>query len=373
MPADPSPPSAALPRTRRRRTRTLIIYALIAGLLATLLYFQMRAWTTFNWSVFLEQTRRANLLMILLGVASIYGAHLLRAVRWSLLLKPVRDVPFTRLISPTLIGFTGLALLGRPGEFMRPYLIARREKLSVSSQMAVWWVERIFDAGSLGLLLALSLLYAPALRQLPYFEQMRWMGLFFLVLVLGMTAGALLLRYAGHRIGNALERAFTGLAPRFAHRLGGTARAFGEGLNTIHDVGTFVKLVAVSVATWVLIGSSYVWVLHAYPAPLASVTPGGVVLLIGFSMVGSLAQLPAIGGGPQLAIIGALIHIFRIPPEMAVSAGIVIWLVNLMSVVPAGLVLARRQHVSLRKLSEESEEEEEKAEEELEGGVESGA
>jgi len=51
------------------------------------------------------------------------------------------------LVPPTLIGFTGLALLGRPGEFIRPYLIARQAKVSFSSQIAVWTVERIFDLG----------------------------------------------------------------------------------------------------------------------------------------------------------------------------------------------------------------------------------
>jgi hypothetical protein len=72
-------------------------------------------------------------------------------------------------------------------------------------------------------------------------------------------------------------------------------------------------------------------------------------------------QLPAVGGGSQLAIIGALQVIYGIPPEIAVSCGILLWLVTFMSCVPVGLVLAHREHLSLRKLSEQSAQEEEHA------------
>ena len=36
-------------------------------------------------------------------------------------------------------------LSGRPGELIRPYLIAVREKTPFSSQMAIWLLERIWD------------------------------------------------------------------------------------------------------------------------------------------------------------------------------------------------------------------------------------
>ena len=66
-----------------------------------------------------------------------------------------------------MIGFTALALLGRPGELIRPYLIARHTNLSFASQVAVWAVERIFDVGGFTVLLVgsdLSALEAARLR-----------------------------------------------------------------------------------------------------------------------------------------------------------------------------------------------------------------
>ena len=66
------------------------------------------------------------------------------------------------MISPTLVGFTGIALLGRAGEFIRPYLIARRADLPFSSQLAVWGVERIFDLGAFTILMLLAISFCPA-------------------------------------------------------------------------------------------------------------------------------------------------------------------------------------------------------------------
>ena len=79
------------------------------------------------------------------------------------------------------------------------------------------------------------------------------------------------------------------------------------------------------------------------------------------SMIGSLVQLPGVGGGSQLAIISTLQHVFNVPRELALSCGILLWLVTFMSVIPLGLALAHRERLSIRGLSKETAVEEEKA------------
>jgi uncharacterized protein (TIRG00374 family) len=126
-------------------------------ILAVLVYLQYRHFRSFDWPTFWSQTHRINKLRVLYAIALIYFAYLLRAIRWKVFLRPVRpNATVTELVSPTLIGFAGLAVLGRAGEFIRPYLIARRMDLPFSSQLAVWAVERIFDFGAFALLLAVA-------------------------------------------------------------------------------------------------------------------------------------------------------------------------------------------------------------------------
>src|SRR4029077_9347035 len=119
-------------------------------------------------------------------------AYVFRAIRWKLFLRPVRPhASWLELVPPTLIGFTGLALLGRPGEFIRPYLIARRTNLPISSQIAVWAVERIFDIGAFTFLLLLAAFLAKAPRRLPMHTGFQEIGLFLGAIVVGLTFGAI--------------------------------------------------------------------------------------------------------------------------------------------------------------------------------------
>jgi hypothetical protein len=67
---------------------------------------------------------------------------------------------------------------------------------------------------------------------------------------------------------------------------------------------------------------------------MQSISATKVLLLLGFSMVGSMLQLPGVGGGSQLATIEALNKIFLVPRELAVSCGILLWLVSFVSVIP---------------------------------------
>src|SRR5208282_1613245 len=92
-----------------------LAYAVVAAILAILIYMQFRTWKNFDWATFWDQSRQVSLLHILNAVLLIYLSYFLRAVRWKIFLRPVRRQTSTlALIPPTLIGFTGLALLGRP-------------------------------------------------------------------------------------------------------------------------------------------------------------------------------------------------------------------------------------------------------------------
>jgi hypothetical protein len=339
--------------TRKR----FIVSAVVIAVLAVLVYLQFREWRHFDWDVFWDQTADTRKLYLLSAAALIYATYLLRAVRWKVFLRPVCCAKVRNLIAPTIVGFTGLALLGRPGEFARPYLIARREKLTMSSQIAVWAVERIFDIGAFTVLMTIDI-FTMDFSLYPVLERYRRdfliAGGVLIILVAFMAAGAFAVRRNAAGVARWVQRRFAGWAPNFARHAEDRMVAFSEGLHTIHDFGSFLQLAGLSLLIWFLIALSYLQVMHAYPSPLREMTVSNVVLIIGFSMIGSLVQLPAIGGGMQAATIGGMNHYFGIPSEMAVSCGIMLWLVAFVVVVPVGLALAQREHVSLTKISQET-------------------
>jgi glycosyltransferase 2 family protein len=334
------------------------IYTLAALLLGALFYTQFRTWRGFDWSAFGKETAnvKSHLLNVFLGVACTYFAYVLRAVRWKIFLRPVKNTSSRELLAPTVIGFTGLSLLGRPGEFIRPYLIARRVNLSFSSQVAVWTVERIFDVGSFGVLFTIALLNPETRALLSGFH----IGKFaLLALAIGISCLVLLVM-KGESLASWISTRFSGFAPKLGELAAARIREFSSGLNTIHDASSFAQLVAVSVVMWTMIALAYWQVMLSYGVAVLD-RPKQIPLVMASSMLGSVIQLPGVGGGSQLATIFTMQTILSVPRELAVSCGLLLWAVTFMSVIPWGLFLAHRERLSLRRLSAESQEEEQGA------------
>ena len=338
--------------------KRILASVVVFCILAILIYLQYRHWRTFDWGTFWGQTHRIKKWHVVHGIVLIYLAYVVRAIRWKIFLRPVRpQTTLGELVSPTLVGFTGLALLGRAGEFIRPYLIARRTDLPFSSQLAVWAVERIFDIGAFGVLMALAIFLPSALQSIPhpeYYLRFREAGFFLIAFVLGTTAAAVVIGRNGESAGLWVEKRFAHLPSNLGHKLAQKVREFGMGLNTIHGPVSLFWLSVVSVGMWYMIALAYHEVTHAYQAAALDIPVSQLLILIFASMLGSMLQLPAVGGGSQMATIAVLSSVFDAPPEMAASCGILLWLVTFAAVVPLGLLLAHRERLSLRKLSVES-------------------
>jgi glycosyltransferase 2 family protein len=354
---------------KKRIVASLVVFLILAALL----YLQYRHWQSFDWGTFWAQTHRINKVHVFHAIALIYIAYILRAVRWRIFLQPVRPhAKLMDLVSPTLIGFAGLALLGRAGEFIRPYLIARRTDLSFSSQLAVWAVERIFDVGAFTVLMVLAIFLPSALPAIPhpeYYLRFREGGFLLIGLVLLMAVGAIVIRRSGNAVAQWVELRFGHLSSNFGHKLAQKVREFGHGLDTIHGPLSLLMLSLVSVGMWYIIALAYQEVTHSYGVPSLEIPVSQLLILMGASMLGSMLQLPAVGGGSQMATIAALSSVFDVPPEIAASCGILLWLVTFAAVVPLGLALSHHERLSLRKLSEESHHAEEIEEEADSGGT----
>jgi uncharacterized membrane protein YbhN (UPF0104 family) len=325
------------------KKKQLLTSIIVVAILGALVYVQVKAWRHFDWATFWVYTKSVNFLIVLAGIAVVYFIYVLRATRWRVFLRSRQAVRAIDLVPSQFIGFAGLALLGRPGEFIRPYLVARKVNLSFASQLVVWTAERICDMLSVGTILAVTLLIRPDFRHffvLPHVRGKVLIGIlvFFLLVAAVLTFSP-------------------GLRGRFRRLIGDLSRSVA------HDLISFVEIAGTSLAIWLLIAASYWITLHAYPSLRAQIRVTDVPLIMGASTLGSMIQLPGVGGGSQLAVIGILSSsVFNLQHELAVSAGIMLWIVTFVSVVPMGLFLAHREKLSLTRLSSESQQQEEAAE-----------
>jgi glycosyltransferase 2 family protein len=269
--------------------------ALLAALiLVTLVVYFNRDRIHFDWAVFWQQVRHVSWIHIAAGIALIYSTYWLRSLRWSVFISASRRVSAFSLIGPQFIGFTGVALFGRLADLIRPALIAKRVDLPISSQLAVYTIERMFDLGAAAIIFSGALLFVP--HDLPHREIFIQSGEVSLALTAIIAIFAVIIRVAGGAVANSVRAVLRRISGPIAESVATKIHGFRDGLNAISSAQDFVVTALISLAMWGLIGSAYVETLHAFTdtPELATLPFSRTMLLMGASIGGSAFQLPII-------------------------------------------------------------------------------
>lgn len=328
--------------------------ALLAGATLVILgWLAYRIWRgNFEWQLFLSTLYRVRWGWLVASILLMLLAYVGRAWRWEVMLRPLGSkVSIRQLTYDTSIGFTAVALLGRAGEIVRPYLISLSAGVPFSSQVAAWMLERIFD------LLAVLLLFGFALIRIPtglaLGAALQW------VLAVGgyllASIGALLLVFLVlfRNFSDIAERrilsAVTFLPENYYKRIEKMLSAFSQGMESVRDTSSLLLLVFYTVVEWGFILSCYYSLFLSFPAT-AVFKITDVVIFLGFIAFGSLIQIPGIGGGIQVVSVLVLTQIYRLPMEAASGIAIFIWVITLITVVPVGLICAFHQGLNWSKL-----------------------
>ena len=315
----------------------------------------------FDFGVFRSQLALANWYKIGLGLACIYLGYVFRAARWEFLLRHNKKVPLFSLLGTQVIGFTAIALIGRIADPVRPYLVAKKTGLPLSNQIAVYIVERLFDAGSMAFIFSCAILFAPA-GSLPHAELVKKTGLISLALTILGAIFLVAVRLAGGVVATYLEKIFGLISLKAGQAVGHKVRTFRSGLDTMRSFSDFGLTAALSLSMWLLITLAYVETTRAFVASpeLASISFPKCVVLMAVSGAASSGQLPIIGWFSQIAIVAAAISsFFGAAPEASTACAATLLAVTFLGIIPFGLVWARFEHVSLRNVTEESEQVEE--------------
>jgi uncharacterized protein (TIRG00374 family) len=351
----------------RSSSRKLVYILFAAALIGFVIY---RSSDLFHSGDFLanlwKAVRRANPALLGLSTVAIYACYAIRALRWQVLQRNLGPSRFWQIYAMTLAGFAAVLALGRPGEPIRVLLLARKEKLPAADLFGIYLVERILDTASTLVVAALALLLIKSGMESKetagkFVPAIQAAGALLGVGVLGAIAFLVFLRVRGTTL---LERR---LAPWLgAHnwkaRVARILMGFARGVQTIRTWGDLALAGLYSALHWILVLFVYQWVIRAFGGSLADFRLGDAMLVMAFSLVGSIVQLPGIGGGSQLASILVFTKVFGIETELATAVAIVIWLATFAAVAVIGLPLLLHQGVSLAKLREMAADEQESLE-----------
>jgi hypothetical protein len=319
----------------------------------------------FSGKEFWFAIRRADPLYLLAAVFLIYVCYFLRALRWQNFQRYVGNSNLFHILNMTLAGFSAVFLFGRVGEPVRPLLIARKDKIPLADTFGIYALERLIDMGfSVGVLgcwflIATFQKFLHPDQLSPALESARKTAGTILTLgLIGLIALAVYIRIHGASMMEGSMKVWLtahGWRASVARIVLGVAR----GLKTIRTWGDFVYAFAVSTLHWFLVILIYYLIALGFGGKLATLRFQDSMLILALTLVGSLFQLPGIGGGPQAVMVGAWTKLFGVPGELALAAAMVAYLVTFAMCTFAGVPILLREGWSfgdLRRMSQHKDE-----------------
>ena len=297
----------------------------------------------FHWSLVGESLRQANIPLLIATIGLIYGCFAIRTLRWMRFSRSIGETRFWNVYRATLMGFACTFLLGRAGEPVRPVLIARKDSLPIPHMFGVYVLERVFDMAAAVVLAGSALLLyqnqgVPSGQGTSIMHIARSAGVGLLAGFVVITVFLIYFRfYGGAWVVKKLQHESwrTGWREKIAVLLEG----FSDGLQGIRTGGDLAVLLGQTAIHWIFVILAYFWVFHALRGQLLMLSLSASTLVLAFTLVGSAAQLPGVGGGAQVASFLVLTVILGLDKEPAAVGAIMVWLITFASCSLVGVPL----------------------------------
>jgi uncharacterized protein (TIRG00374 family) len=289
----------------------------------------------FDRDLFWASFRATHPGWIAASVGTTFLGYAIRALRWQTLLTPIKHISFLHLMSATVIGFGAIFSLGRPGEVVRPVWINRVEGVPIVGGATSVIVERVFD-----LLMVLVLFVVASGRIETGREALELAGSERLWQLAVLVAVCLLGFFAAHRFADrigAFLPALRSVLETFRRGLAATSSVRGVGIVTGYSV---LLWLVHTLQFWLILeglGLSY---------PVAAIT-----LTLVLTSLGSIVQIPGIGGGFQAGFILAATTVLDVPAEVAIAASLMVWFITTIPTILAAGGYMLWKGISFRDLS----------------------
>jgi glycosyltransferase 2 family protein len=302
----------------------------------------------------LSAMARANGWVLVGYVGVLLVVHVIRTVRWQLLLAPLGRVTFARVNSATAIGFMLLMILPlRLGELGRPLLVSRPDangeaRLPRSGALASAVVDRIIDSLGVGVLGIVSLrLLATSGTAADFARHASVVATAGFAIMCVMLVIAYFMR---DRMVELVRRLVSAISHKLADRVAGILDRFIQGLH-LGSAGRLAAVLLLTAVHWAVHVVGFWMVAGAFGleitllmccAVVASNVLGGMIPA-GPGMVGTSQFFTQLG--VSIFVAGALTD-----PEIAartVAYANTIWLLQFVQQVVLGLIFVAIGHESL--------------------------
>ncbi|MDP2855105.1 MAG: lysylphosphatidylglycerol synthase transmembrane domain-containing protein [Smithellaceae bacterium] len=219
-----------------------LIFGIVLGIV--LIYFSVRG---INFHETIAHLKKIHLGYAALSLFFVVLMQALRSYRWGIILQPLEKISQFTLFAVTSVGFLAIAAIpARIGELARPYLIAKKSSITMSSALGTVIVERVLDSLAV-LTITIAVLI---LQDLP-----SWMIksgiLFFMVTMLMITCiiGLVWRRETAVKI---IDRILRLLPGKLSQKVNNVIHHFIDGFQVITDVKRLLYLLFLSAVVWLV-------------------------------------------------------------------------------------------------------------------------
>lgn len=288
--------------------KSILNYGLSLTLAVIFLYI---AFYNVNFGEVLKLASEASIGWMVLFIVSVFLGHVIRAIRWKVILNSVKpDASFKNLFGALMIGYGVNCVTPKLGEVTRAIMIGKWEKLSRSSMLGTVIVERVIDIISLGLAVLVS---AYVWRENLY-DNFPWLQSTLYIAGLLMLAVLLLIyltvtykdKFYGYII-----RMLSRLSEKYALKLGHIFEMLTEGFSSLKGTRNYIFTIVLTIVILTIYSlSSYIGFFMLHMNEIMPVTFEMGWVLMSIAAIGVVIPTPGATGSYHTLAKSTLVLLF---------------------------------------------------------------
>jgi len=266
-----------------------------------------------------EGIKSADFIWLLPAIAIYFLAVWMRACRWHLFLRPIKEVPIKEVFPIVTIGYMGNNIYpARAGEILRAIVLKHKYEIPVSGSLATIVIERIFDGV---IMLGFIVLNLSKITTLPgaieFSKTIRTVTLWGSIVFINALIIFLLTAIFPEKAKNILFLMIGKTIPKkWRGKIQSISMKFITGLRSLSSPIIVIKIFFISIIIWLLETGFYWFVMYAFPFRVSFSTlmlMNGVLNL--FTAIPSTPGYIGTFDAPGIAMLTA----FGVNPEISAS------------------------------------------------------
>ena len=257
------------------------------------------------------------------------STFVLRAIRWTWLLRPIARVRWLPAFAATSIGFAANNLPGKVGEVLRPAFLARTQRLPFSPLLASIVLERVLDGISVVFFFAFAM--AAGLPRSGGLGRLAFPAAF----MAAACAAVVFAVFRREQTERFLDLFWRRLPERFRPKVRSFATAFIDGFATLRSPGLFLLVFAGSLGMWFVINLQMAALIHAFGV---SVPLAAAYVATTFAVLGLMVPTPGGLGSYHVAVQFALTYFYGVPIATATAIALLAHAISFVPVTIIGLI-----------------------------------